>query len=304
MRVSTPKPGMRKVECSLWRRYVVGADTYFTRDLPPGKSDIDVSADYLSKVRVALTSQLQTSLGEVFTREERHIHYYFTIPGNWYDAGQKSLRAAIIQAGYLRDENDYRLSIVTVGEAAALHCLKRSMLDLQVKDVVLIVHCGWEALDLQACELASKSPCSFAEYTSGSGALCGLSITLVSYLSCVNILDSSFTVDQNFRRILSRKLRKMKLPNGSSTFARVFAACAVDFQNRIKLGFKNDGQNWVVNIGNEANFPEADIEKGFITVTNDQILPCFEPVVTGILELIRNQVEAVHALNGTLKVSH
>jgi hypothetical protein len=177
MRVSKPKPGMRKVECFMWRD-TTGLDAYIDPDLPTCKLDIDVSADYLSKVRVALSSQLQTSLGEVFTRDERHIHYYFTIPGTWDDAGQKSLRAAIIQAGYLRDENDYRLSIVTVGEAAALHCLKRSMLDLKVKDVVLIVHCGWGVVDLQACELASKSPYSFAEYTSGSGALYGLSITL------------------------------------------------------------------------------------------------------------------------------
>ena len=102
------------------------------------------------------------------------------------------------QTGCVR--NDRRLSFVTVGEAAALHCLKLSMLDLQVKDVVLIVDCGWGAVDLQTCELASKSPCSFAEYTSGSGALCGLSITLVLYLSCVNFLDSSSTVEQNFSR--------------------------------------------------------------------------------------------------------
>ena len=303
MRMSKPKPGIREVVRFMWR-YMDGADTYFHCDLPPGKSDIDVSADYLSKVRVALSSQLQTSLGEIFTREEGNIHYYFTIPGTWDDAGQKSLRAAIIQAGYLRDENDYRLSIVTVGEAAALHCLKRSMLDLKVKDVVLIVHCGWGVVDLQACELASKSPHSFAEYTPGSGSLCGLSITLVLYLSCVNILDSSSTVEQNFSRSLRRKLRKMKLPNGSSTVARVSDACAMDFQNRIELGFKNDGQSWVVYTGIEAEFPEADIEKGCITFTNDEILPCFEPVVNRILELIRKQVKAVHAQNGTLEVSH
>jgi hypothetical protein len=96
----------------------------------------------------------------------------------------------------------------------------------------------------------------------------------------------------------------MKLPDGSRTVARVSAACFVGFHDRIKLGFKNDGQNWVVDIGIEAKFPEADIEKGCITFTNDQILPCFEPVVNRILEGIRKQVEAVHARNGTLKVSH
>lgn len=59
----------------------------------------------------------------------------------------------------------------------------------------------------------------------------------------------------------------MKLPDGSRTVARVSAACIVDFQNRIKLGFKKDGQTWVVNIGIEAKFPEADIEKECITFT-------------------------------------
>lgn len=60
----------------------------------------------------------------------------------------------------------------------------------------------------------------------------------------------------------------------------------------------------MVNIGIEANFPEADIEKGCIMLTNDEILKCFEPVVNRILELIRKQVEAVQGRNGMLKVSH
>ena len=70
MRVSEPKPGMRKAECSMWR-HMVGGDTYIDTNLP-GKSVVNVSADYLSKVRGAFSSQLQTSLGEVFTRDERY----------------------------------------------------------------------------------------------------------------------------------------------------------------------------------------------------------------------------------------
>jgi molecular chaperone DnaK (HSP70) len=141
--------------------------------LPPGKSDIDVSADYLSKVRMAMKSHLEMSLGEVFSREERKIQYYFTIPVTWNDTGQKSLRAAIVQAGYLRDENDNRLSYVTESEAAAHYCLKISLLNLRVKDVILIVDCGTGTVDLQACELVGESPHSFAEFTAGSGDSCG-----------------------------------------------------------------------------------------------------------------------------------
>jgi len=142
--------------------------------LPPGKSEIDVSADYLSKVRMAMRSQLQMSLGELFFQEERNTQYYFTIPGIWNEAVQKALRAAIIQAGYLGDENDDCLSYVSEGEAAAHYCLKYSVLSLQVKDVVLIVDCGGATVDLQAFELANGSPLSFAKFTCGSGdIICG-----------------------------------------------------------------------------------------------------------------------------------
>jgi hypothetical protein len=79
----------------------------------------------------------------------------------------------MIDAGYLRDENDNRLSYLTEGEAAAHYCLKISVLNLQVKDIVLIADCGTITVDLQACELASQSPHSFAEFTSGSGDCCG-----------------------------------------------------------------------------------------------------------------------------------
>jgi len=170
-----PKPGVLKVEFFKLQLMLPGNsyyDSMYLPTLPPGKSKIDVCADYLFKVRMAMRSQFYRSLGEVFS-QERSIQYYFTVPGIWNNAGRKALRAAIIQAGYLRDENNNRLSYVNEGEAAARYCIKTSVLNLHVKDVVLIVDCGAATVDLQACELASESPHSFAEFTSGSGDSCG-----------------------------------------------------------------------------------------------------------------------------------
>ena len=48
--------------------------------LPPGKTAVDVAADYLSKLRQAMRVQLQKTLGEVFTREESRMRYYITVP--------------------------------------------------------------------------------------------------------------------------------------------------------------------------------------------------------------------------------
>ena len=48
--------------------------------LPSGKSEVDVAADYLFKLRQAMRTKLQNTLGEVFNREERNIRYFLTVP--------------------------------------------------------------------------------------------------------------------------------------------------------------------------------------------------------------------------------
>jgi len=71
-----PKPGVQKVE---WFKLqlMMSGNTYIDPinlpPLPPGKSEIDVAADYLFKLRQAMRNQLQKTLGEVFNREERNI---------------------------------------------------------------------------------------------------------------------------------------------------------------------------------------------------------------------------------------
>ncbi|KAL3426573.1 hypothetical protein PVAG01_00082 [Phlyctema vagabunda] len=282
-----PKPGVQKVE---WFKLqlMLSGNTYIDPinlpPLPPGKSEIDVAADYLFKLRQAMRNQLQKTLGEVFNREERNIRYYLTVPAIWNDAGKAATRAAAIQAGFLRDENDNRLTLVTEPEAAALFCSKTGLLNLKVHDAVLIVDCGGGTVDLIAYEVEEESPFTVAECTAGSGDSCG-----------------STALNRNFSNILRTKIRKMKLPDGSKTAGRVYAKCIMDFENRIKADFRNNNQKWAVDVGIEAEFPEAGIEEGYMTFTNEEILQCFEPVVNRILELVRNQIIAIQAQNRTLQ---
>ena len=254
--------------------------------LPPGKSEIDVAADYLFKLRQAMRNQLQKTLGEVFNREERNIRYFLTVPAIWNDAGKAATRAAAIQAGFLRDENDNRLTLITEPEAAAMFCSKTGLLNLKIRDAVLIVDCGGGTVDLIAYEVEEETPFTVAECTAGSGDSCG-----------------STALNRNFSNILRAKIRKMKLPDGSKTAGKVYAKCIMDFENRIKADFRNNGQKWAVDVGIEAEFPEAGIEEGYMTFTNEEILQCFEPVVNRILELVRNQIIAIQAQNRILQVS-
>ncbi|KAI4129947.1 MAG: hypothetical protein LQ347_003563 [Umbilicaria vellea] len=282
-----PKPGVQKVE---WFKLqlMLSGNTYIDPinlpPLPPGKSEIDVAADYLFKLRQAMRGQLQKTLGEVFNREERNIRYFLTVPAIWNDAGKAATRAAAIQAGFLRDENDNRLTLITEPEAAAMFCSKTGLLNLKIRDAVLIVDCGGGTVDLIAYEVEEETPFTVAECTAGSGDSCG-----------------STALNRNFSNILRAKIRKMKLPDGSRTAGRVYAKCIMDFENRIKADFRNNGQKWAVDVGIEAEFPEAGIEEGYMTFTNEEILQCFEPVVNRILELVRNQIIAIQAQNRMLQ---
>ncbi|KAI9810077.1 MAG: hypothetical protein M1827_006688 [Pycnora praestabilis] len=282
-----PKPGVQKVE---WFKLqlMLSGNTYIDPinlpPLPPGKSEIDVAADYLFKLRQAMRNQLQKTLGEVFNREERNIRYFLTVPAIWNDAGKAATRAAAIQAGFLRDENDNRLTLITEPEAAAMFCSKTGLLNLKIHDAVLIVDCGGGTVDLIAYEVEEEAPFTVAECTAGSGDSCG-----------------STALNRNFSNILRAKIRKMKLPDGSKTAGKVYAKCIMDFENRIKADFRNNGSKWAVDVGIEAEFPEAGIEEGYMTFTNEEILQCFEPVVNRILELVRNQIIAIQAQNRTLQ---
>lgn len=283
-----PKPGVQKVE---WFKLqlMLSGNTYIDPinlpPLPPGKSEIDVAADYLFKLRQAMRNQLQKTLGEVFNREERNIRYFLTVPAIWNDAGKAATRAAAIQAGFLRDENDNRLTLITEPEAAAMFCSKTGLLNLKIRDAVLIVDCGGGTVDLIAYEVEEEVPFTVAECTAGSGDSCG-----------------STALNRNFSNILRAKIRKMKLPDGSKTAGKVYAKCIMDFENRIKADFRNNGQKWAVDVGIEAEFPEAGIEEGYMTFTNEEILQCFEPVVNRILELVRNQIIAIQAQSRILQV--
>jgi len=255
--------------------------------LPPGKTAVDVAADYLSKLRQAMRVQLQKTLGEVFTREESRIRYYITVPAIWDDAGKAATRAAAIQAGFVSGDDDNRLTLVTEPEAAAMFCSKAGLLNLKIRDAVLIVDCGGGTVDLISYEVEEENPFTVAECTGGSGDSCG-----------------STALNRNFSNILRAKIKKMNLPEGSKAVGRVYARCIMDFENRIKAQFRADGSQWAVDVGIEAAFPAAGIEDGYMTFTNDEILQCFDPVVKRILELVRQQINAIQTANRQLQVCH
>lgn len=141
--------------------------------LPIGKDARDISADYLFHLRQAIRLALQKQLGDVFNREERNIHWSFTTSTVWNESGKTALRTAIERAGYLRDERDPRLSLVTQSEAAILFSSRTALINVRKHDAILVLDCGKGTVDMMAHEVENTDPLRVSDLTASSGDSCG-----------------------------------------------------------------------------------------------------------------------------------
>jgi molecular chaperone DnaK (HSP70) len=272
------KPGVQKVDW--FKLHFTAPET--AHPLPPGKSEIDVTTDYLLKMREAVHAQLQMTLCDAFDREQDNIHYYLVVPAIWNDAAKAAIRVAATQAGLLHTGNNKnQLTLITGPRAAAMFYVKTGFFDLETRNTILIIDCGGGFVDLTAYEV-KENPFKLTECAPSSGDSCG-----------------STELNRNFAKILRAKIKKIGLRPG-----RIFAKCTIDFENRIKVEFRNNGQKWHIDVGVEADFPEADIQDGYMTFTNEDILQCFTPVVNRISELVRNQISAIQTEGRQLQVLH
>ncbi|KAH8690900.1 hypothetical protein BGW36DRAFT_432676 [Talaromyces proteolyticus] len=275
--IGYPKAGVQKVEWFKQRLMLSGnADNdHIEPYLPHGKSEIDVAADYFCKIRQVIHTHLQKTLGEAFRREEKNIHYYLTVPVVCSDAAKAATRAAATQAGLLSSENETQLTFIEGPKATAMYYVKTGLFNWKLADAILIVDCGGGTVDLVAYEVTRENPFALTECTTGSGDSCG-----------------SIALSRNFAKMLRAKIRRLSWGDRPG---RLFAKCISDFENRIKSDFHNNGQKWSIDVGVEADYPEADIQDGYMSFTNEEILQCFEPVVNRILELVHNQINAIQA---------
>jgi hypothetical protein len=111
--------------------------------------------------------------------------------------------------------------------------------------------------------------------------------------------------------IVESKIKKLGLSDLTVAKSRLRARCRLQFERHIKLEFgRPDFQPpqgiprgvWAAYVGGEAEFPEADLEEGYMMFSNEEIYSCFDPVVDRTIELIENQIAAVRAQNKGLQV--
>lgn len=226
---------------------------------------------------------LRDYLPEIFEREERNIRYIIAIPVTRSRAAASEYRTAAAKAGFIRDDNDNRLTTIPYPEALVLYCVNDGLLELDVHDVVLVVDCDKWTTEIAAYKVDSVVPLYISGFTFTSDDCCG-----------------SGNVEANFSDVVRAKFRKLDEID-SRVSGEIRRQFMLQFSSQIIKDFRNNGQNWAVEVCEELDYPEVDIADGYATFTNAEILRCYEPVVDHIMGLIKAQQEAILVRGGALR---
>ncbi|KAF5710796.1 hypothetical protein FGLOB1_5326 [Fusarium globosum] len=108
-------------------------------------------------------------------------------------------------------------------------------------------------------------------------------------------------IAQRFAEMVRIKAKRMRLPDGSRIAGRVYKKCIDDFEDRIFSDFRNNGQEWDIDVAIETEFPDAGIKNGFMTYTNDEILSCFQPVIDRIMAMMAYAIGDVFKTGNVLE---
>ncbi|KAK5814773.1 hypothetical protein F5H01DRAFT_295363 [Linnemannia elongata] len=273
------KKGMQKSEYIHLYKFKTHLDE--TADLPPWKSPItvpDAIADYLKAFHEYAAGEIEQQLGKRYTRER--FRYCLTVPAMWSDKAKGVMRRAAIQAGMInKNDKEDRLMLVSEPEAAALYCERRcNEYDLKHGDRFLICDAGGGTVDLIVYDIAeSAEGRNLSEVTKGHGATCG-----------------SMLIDLNFGNLLIKKFTKqgakiqddVTIPNLVEKFA--FALKPL-FNGKDDLHLELPWNSFFKSIKN----PDAiGIDEDTMTFTAAELKEVvFDPVVTKVLELIRDQLD-------------
>ncbi|KAF5321822.1 hypothetical protein D9619_002184 [Psilocybe cf. subviscida] len=143
-----------------------GAGKQVTNDippLPPGKTVVDVFADFLSylyECAAAYIKDTDVNGAALWDSVEGQIDFVLSHPNGWEGTQQNEMRKAAIQAGLVSDTptGHARLSFVTEGEASLHYAIQNGLPPAATKarNGVVIVDAGGGTIDVSSYRSISK----------------------------------------------------------------------------------------------------------------------------------------------------
>ncbi|OJJ39983.1 hypothetical protein ASPWEDRAFT_33327 [Aspergillus wentii DTO 134E9] len=241
---------------------------------PPGKSDIDVMADYFFKLYESLQTEVQQALGVELNKEDR-IRYVISLPDDFIQEAKNAVHEAGIRA-FAVDGEKHNLAVIAESEAAAVYATRNST-QASIGDMLLVVNCGGSHTDSNVLKIEQMNPFPIFNCIERCSDSCG-----------------SMTVNKNLSSIVEANTNHLKVLKGQGArlIRRTHSLCMEDFEGRIKAEFNNNRRLWAADVAIEFDLAQAHLKGGSMVFTNEEVRQCFDPVVDRILRLITNQIQA------------
>ncbi|KAG0258752.1 Heat shock 70 kDa protein 12A [Actinomortierella ambigua] len=244
-------------------------------------------ADYLHAFHDCAAGIIEKKIGGICTREK--FRYCLTVPAMWSDRAKYIMRKAVIQAGIIsEDDHPDRLLLVSEPEAAALYC-ERKCKEYKIEEgkKFMICDAGGGTVDLIVYKVyGSGEDRTLSEVTKGHGATCG-----------------SIFIDLEFRELLISKFASL----GVDIEEDAIPAIVDEFTYRAKHIFTgtNDVRiifPWHSSFNSIENLHQIGIKNGSMILQAAELRSVFDPVVSSVLELIREQLDRANGCSAILLV--
>lgn len=246
---------------------------------------IDLITDYLKLMKEIILGQIQKATGDYINPKE--ILWCLTVPAIWTEREKQFMRQAAQQAGLIGSDEANRLMLVLEPEAAAIYCREKEASQALIPGSrLMVVDCGGGTVDITAHEVLADH--RFREISEGGGGAYG---SMYVDLWFEQFLDAQFskTIRQNFRE---------KHASGYLELLEAWEKCKCNFNpksNQATTFFPINASFYkflLLNrpdlLDNLAEKQQGDDQR--VHLDRQTMLAIFEPVLQGILEEIRKQL--------------
>lgn len=240
---------------------------------------VTVVADFLRSVRDVTVASLERSYETQWVQRTK-VEYILTVPAIWTDAAKSHMIKAAEDAGFGAHRVDFHL--VSEPESAASYTLKAIQPNnLSRGDTFIICDAGGGTVDLISYRIKDLNPLRLDECVSGTGGMCG-----------------SVFLDEGFERYI-RSVVGNKVIDGMKSRSK--AAMMRTWEERVKFKFGNTSADLEVNLPGVPDNPAKNIEENFHTMEEDDVKRIFDPVVSRIVALVKDQVRDVERKGEVVK---
>ncbi|KAF3920558.1 hypothetical protein ABW20_dc0110195 [Dactylellina cionopaga] len=240
-------------------------------ELPPGKTILDVTTDFLGAVYRHAMAQLYIQRGKA-VMDITQVDFVLTIPAVWNEQACIRTKQAAERAGFT---TNHTLNMCTEPEAAALYTLRSSETSANVGDKIVVCDAGGGTVDLISYNIRRIHPrLEVDEAAVGSGDTCGSTY-----------IDTAF--EDFFKERMGEHYDTLRVAQRQRVMKNF---------EEVKCGFRDrdDQETYSLIVPGKNNIPEAGVIDGEFEISRADMRALFDPIVDKVITLIAEQIKQIN----------